>query len=277
MKKTVLLAGLMSMLCGGIAQAAYIGAIDVENKPFEFSLGANGTYAASDRKAGDRNLKTAQSIIVGQANISVKGWQLGLAGGGTNWEYSSAGAVAKGDVESKMLPYARVDIGGPIFRGKVLTIGPFLQASYSDGFEDTAIVINGTATGTTDPGSIFFGWINPATGYETLTFDDTYEITAGLRFQVEIEGAYLYGGPAYFWSESEVSSTLTAWDSTPSTATPPGPLFVTGLALGSDKISAHKLGVIGGIRWPLETGLRLDLEGQWFDGAGVSAALSYPF
>ncbi|HAD04222.1 MAG: hypothetical protein A2091_01540 [Desulfuromonadales bacterium GWD2_61_12] len=268
MKRTILLTALLSMFGGGFAQAAYIGAIDTENKPFEFSLGANGSYIGMDRKFGDEAVKTAQSVVVGQVNFSVKGWQLGLAGGGVLWEYNKTGIEVKGDAESEMLPYARIDVGGPIFRGEVLTVGPFLQGSYSDGFDDTASVVNGIASG-----PLYSGWNNPSTGYETMHFDDTLELTAGVRFQVTIEGAQLYGGPAYYWSESEVSSTLTAWD----IAGPGSATSYTNFPLGTHKIAVRKLGAIAGVRWPLETGLRLDLEGQWFDGAGISGALSYPF
>lgn len=264
MKRTVLLTGLLSMLYAGIAEAAFIGAIDTENKPFQLSVGANGSYISMDREIGGDEVKTSQYVLVGEVGCSVKGWELGVAVGGTSWEYNRAGAVVQGDADSEILPYARIDFGGPIFRGKVLTIAPFVQVSYSDGFEDTAVVTDGTST--------IPGWVDPVTGYEKLTYDETYELTAGLLFQVTIDGAQLYGGPAYYRSESEVSSTLTAHDSSV-----PANSF-TNMPLGSRDITEAKLiGGILGVSWPLETGFVLEVEGQWFDGAGISGSLSYPF
>jgi len=229
MKRTVLLAGLLSMFCGGVAEAVYVGPIDVENKPFQFSLGANASYIAMDREADGREVKSTQKVFVGEAEISVKGWELGLAAGVADWEYNQLSAGF--DADGGLLPYARIDAGGPLFRGKDLTIGPFMQVSYSEGFTATS-------------------------GTEKMEVGETLDIAAGLLFQVTLEGAQLYGGPVFYQSFADLTTT----------------------SGGNQDLETRKLiGGIAGVSWPLYTGFRLDLEGQWIDGAGISGSLSYPF
>jgi hypothetical protein len=248
MKKSILLAGLILMFCAGAAQASYIGAVSMEKRPFQFGVGGGASFVRSELNIGSDRKETSQTEFFGQFSFDVYGWQLDVGGGATDWDIEKAGIFLPTDMKSGMQPFVRAGIGGPIFRGQVLTIAPYLQASAYKGFEQNLVATAGTTTGT-----------------EKLEFDDIYEGIATLRLQVTIEGAHLYAGPAYFWRESEVKSTynLTA------------PLATSGTT--TTDVRARDFGGVAGVRWQLPTGWRLDLEGQWRDGITWSGALSYPF
>lgn len=264
MRKSILLAGLILMCCVGAAQASYIGAVSAEKRPFQFGLGGGASFIRSELNIGSDKNETTQTEFFGQFSFDVYGWQLDIGGGATDWDIERAGQVVKADLKSGMQPFVRAGIGGPIFRGQVLTIAPFAQASAYKGFEQTLIITNGRLS-TPDP-----LWLEPTSGTEKMEFDDIYEGIAGLRLQVTIEGAHLYAGPAYFWRESEVKSTFTASDSTL-----PAPNTASGTI--TTDVKSRDFGGIAGVRWQLPTGWRLDFEGQWRDGITWSGALSYPF
>lgn len=262
MKKPVLLVGLLLLLSAGIAQASYIGAVSMEKRPFQFGLGGGASFVKSEMNIGDMKSESTQTQFFGQFSFDVKGWQIDVGGGAGDWSFENPGYYVEGDVKSGMLPFVRAGAGGPIFRGQVLTIAPYFQASVYKGFKEKITLPDADvypATMTTEP--VF--------AQETLDFDDTYEAIAALRFQVEIEGAQLYAGPAYFWMESEVKSSVYAYDS----ATPAN----TDTRSVTNNVTARDFGAVGGVRWQLYTGWRLDLEAQWRDGITWTGAVSYPF
>jgi hypothetical protein len=220
MKRTAVLAGLVLILGAGAAHANFIGGI---GKQVSFSLGASAAYNSVERGG----VKAKQEEILATLGFGFKGWKIDLGGGLYNPDYQVEGFSQQinGDIQ----PFLRASFGGPIFVGKVLTIGPFIQTSFYPEHDETL-------------------------AGNKITFGNTFDTVGGLRFQVDLEGAQLYGGPTIFWSEYDTK--------------------VAGQNFGS---STRDFGAMAGVNWPLYTGLHLGLEGHVRDGAGFSYALALNF
>lgn len=93
--------------------------------------------------------------------------------------------------------------------------------------------------------------IDPLTGTAgTLTFTKNWEANGGLVLQTVLEGATLYGGPIFYAREGEAE-------------------------IGTTTVDFEEEGNFGGFlgtRWPLKTGINIDLEAQYkteFSGGGA--------
>jgi hypothetical protein len=181
MKKAAVLVGLMVIFASGVAHANFIGAIDTQHNK-NFSLGAMASYNSVERNAGSgEKIKATQQEAFALFGFGVKGWKIDLGGGVYNADYKSP-AFAQ-DIDGDIEFFLRGGVGGPIFVGRVLSIGPFVQASYYPEHDQTVTIAG-----------------NPP---QKITFDNTIDVVGGMRFQVDLEGAQLYAAPTIFWSEGD--------------------------------------------------------------------------
>jgi hypothetical protein len=223
MKRTAVLVGLMVVLGSGVGHANFVGPINTDVK--NFSVGVMGSFNSVERNAGALGkIKANQEEVFALFGFGVKGWKIDLGGGLYNADYKNS--AFSEDIDGDIRPFLRAGIGGPIFVGKILSVGPFAQASYYPEHDET-VTIGGTP--------------------EKIDFDNTVDVVGGMRFQVTLEGAQLYGAPTIFWSEGNHTT--------------------------------RKFGAMAGINWPLYTGLHLGLEGHVRDDAGFSYSLglNFPF
>jgi hypothetical protein len=87
---------------------------------------------------------------------------------------------------------------------------------------------------------------------ESLTFTKNWEANGGIVLQTVIEGALLYGGPIFYAREGDVENST-----------------------NNTTASYEEQGNFGsflGIRWPLKSGINIDIEAQYkteFSGGGA--------
>jgi hypothetical protein len=89
---------------------------------------------------------------------------------------------------------------------------------------------------------------------ESLTFTKNWEADGGIVLQTMIEGALLYGGPIFYAREGDVEIVTTTTNTT------------------SSYEEQGNFGGFLGIRWPLKSGINIDIEAQYkteFSGGGA--------
>jgi hypothetical protein len=87
---------------------------------------------------------------------------------------------------------------------------------------------------------------------ESLTFTKNWEANGGIVLQTVLEGATLYGGPIFFAREGDVEN--------------------NSLKTTSGYEEQGNIGGFLGIRWPLKSGINIDIEAQYkteFSGGGA--------
>jgi hypothetical protein len=96
-------------------------------------------------------------------------------------------------------------------------------------------------------------------GGAKFEFTDNYEVAGGVAFQGEVEGAVLYGGPFFFMRETDAQR-----------ITPP--------PFASDTVEEDgNFGAFIGVRWPLKSGVNVELEGQYRTDFSIGANILYRF
>ncbi|MDT8442141.1 MAG: hypothetical protein RQ723_10815 [Desulfuromonadales bacterium] len=219
-------------------------------------LGAGYNWLSEKYDSGsfsDDDLESDQNQVYAQAGVGLPaGWEIYVRGGVADYELDDPYVfLDSGETSDDLRPFVGLGIGGPIFRGNTLTIGPFAQVSYFSDYETSK------RGGFSTPQGV----IN---GKEEIFFDNALNIDLGFTFEVSIEGALLYGGPVYSYYDSSIEST-----------------FVSDSGLRSSRDEDVSLdapfGVFVGISWPLGNNLHLDLEGQFRSGANLTSKLLYQF
>jgi len=226
--RLAILATLLAFACSTNAFAMMYGSPVSSLKAGHLSLGFG--YGNQKFEDEDSVKSIEQNLAYLQAAIGLGGgWEIYVRGGGGDMNLKSTGPD---DLRDTMKPFAGGGFNGRIYDGRVLDISLFGQGNYY-----TFMTFEDDDTGT----------------YYELS--DFWDGSAGVGFEVEIEGAFLYAGPFYY-----------IWQAT-----------LEGGGLKEDLKPAQQIGGMVGIRWPLVSGWELDVEGQLADKYVFGAALNYPF
>ncbi|WP_298038205.1 hypothetical protein [uncultured Desulfuromonas sp.] len=258
MKKGFLGTLLLFFLGAGLSHAGPFGPLSSDLAPGQIDLGTGYFHVSADWEGASRDfsdIKLNQNQLYLQMGIGLgRHWEATVRGGVADWQMENAYVLENGDSDNSLLPYGTVTLKGPLFIGKALEIGSFFQGSYFSLYDDSATAVaQDSQTGTL------------ITGREKVFFDNLWEFNIGLAFQIELEGAYLYGGPFYHMAETDVRNVFSA------------------SGFSSEKLreetleEENNMGVVLGIRWPLRNGLNIDLEGQYKSSVSIGTAVSYAF
>ncbi|PLX86577.1 MAG: hypothetical protein C0614_03735 [Desulfuromonas sp.] len=222
----------------------------------QFSLSAGYNWLSEEYDAGGSfgGLESDQNMLYAQADFGLPGgWGVYMRGGGADYTLKDPYVFHESNESTDDLrPFVGLGIGGPIFKGSRLTVGPFLQVNYFSDYETSKY-----GTYRSNQGSF--------AGVEEIYFDNALAVDMGFTFEVSLEGALLYGGPVYSYYDSEIESTFTANGG-------------QDIAFQNEDVKLESpFGVFVGISWPLTDHLHLDIEGQFRSGANLSSKLIYTF
>lgn len=176
MKKiTAFLLAAVFVVCGVMtqsAQAEHFGPVRSFLSPGELSLGVGGGVVHDKWTYGGDDLFRQKTLYIKAGYGLGKAWALGLQGGVVDMDN-----VTGADFSSSPVPFVGATLGGPLYQGKILAIGPVARASYAlDSFDSNSVEI-----------------------------EDMIKASAALLAQLELEGASLYFGPT--WSFGDATAT----------------------------------------------------------------------
>jgi len=262
MKRVCLM--VLIVLIGGVCQVygAQFGPMKAATSSKGISLGAGYTYLPDEwdvGAAGAENLKVTQNQGFLQLGASFGRFDLFVRGGITDFQAEGGFRFGDGDVESDPAPFGSAGVSMVFYNGENLKVGPFVQGNYYDLLEAEG---EATATDSTT-GTVY-------TGTEKVYLDNLWNAEGGLKFQLELDGAVLYGGPAYFYSSADYRSVFNGANIL---AIPP---TVTSAATG-DAEATNKFGGFAGILWQLDDNYSLELEAQIKHDVSFGGVLSYRF
>jgi len=177
-----------------------------------------------------------------------KGWRVYVGGGFSTLDaehiYRTTDADAEistdfnpDDFEDDFTPYGTAGVSGVLYDGRTLDVGVFAQVNYQSEYEDEVF-------STADLGS------GSESVREEFKLEMEWDGIAGLLFQGELEGAFLYGGPIIYTSEATVKSIVTGQSSG----------LVDNQSIDIEE--SESVGAVAGIRWMLKDDVSLDLELQ---------------
>ena len=149
--------------CGAMtqtAQAQHVGALRSFLSSGEVSLGVGGGMESVTLS----NEVYRQKVVYGKANLGLgKEWSVGGLVGVEDLDSDTQDGFTSGPV-----PFIAGSLGGPLFRGTILSIGPVVQASYV---------------------------LMPFDG-DSEEVEDMLKFSAAMLAQLEIDGSSLYFGPS---------------------------------------------------------------------------------
>lgn len=147
------------------AQAEHYGALRSYLQPGQLSLGLGGGLQHEKWTDGGPGILFRQKLIYGQASFGLgKEWVVTGRGGLVDMDSVTGSA----DFSSSPVPFLGGAIGGPLYRGKTLAIGPVVQGSYA--------ILPFKSDGT--------------------EIENMLKLSGAMLAQLEIEGASLYLGPS---------------------------------------------------------------------------------
>jgi hypothetical protein len=177
MKKiTALFLTALFVVCGVMTQSAraeHFGPVRSFLTAGELSLGVGGgvlhdTWAVG----GDSLFRQKTAYVKGGFGLG-SGWALGLRGGVVDID-----SVTGASFSSSPVPFVGASVGGPIYQGRILSLGPVVQASYVlKPFDDNGAEI-----------------------------EDMIKASAAFMAQLELEGASLYFGPTLSFGDATAGS-----------------------------------------------------------------------
>ncbi|HKJ04225.1 MAG TPA: hypothetical protein VJ974_01400 [Geopsychrobacteraceae bacterium] len=251
MRKSALLVIVALFLFVSPALSASIGPIQsrVSAGDAIFGLGYSFTDSRWEEKGSFSNLEIQQNRFFGQAGYGLSDrWVTYLRAGISTYDADNATQLDFNFQGENVVPFVTVGINGLFFEGEVLSIGPFIQGSYYFGEnEDSQKFLIGAQS-----------------VKETVTLDNMWEARAGLEFQMELEGAQLYGGPMYYISRTDINSNVVG--------------LSTGTAtLGKTVEEENNFGMVFGVQWNLMEDVTLDLEAQLRSAYDIGLVLNKRF
>jgi hypothetical protein len=170
--KALLLATLFFTLgIAGKARAEHFGAVNSFLQGGETTLGIVLSYDAEEWKSNllPGTLEFRQKQVAAQLALGLgKGWAATVRGGVQDLDIEDD----TNDFNAGPRPFVGAAFGGPLYRGKILSIGPMVHGEYSLKYEDNGAEVKNLLKG-----------------------------TAALMGQLEIEGASLYFGPTITLSD----------------------------------------------------------------------------
>jgi hypothetical protein len=169
-----LLTGLF-VVCGVItpaAQAEHYGPVRSFLAPGELSLGLGlGVLHDKWSAASGGDFLFRQKALYAKLGFGLgKDWALGFLAGAEDLDSVTSAA----NYSSGAVPFIGASVGGPLYRGKILSIGPVAQASY--------VVLPFDSNG--------------------VEIENMLKASAALLAQVDIEGASLYFGPTITFGDA---------------------------------------------------------------------------
>lgn len=267
MRRSVLIALVVSVFMVAPAFAATIGPVKSNLSAGDFNYGLGYSNAESKWQEDHESfsdLEIQQNSFFAQFGYAFSNaWSGYLRAGIANQDAENVfllshtnDADLKADFEgTDPLPFVTVGANGLFFENDVLSIGGFIQGSYYIGENEDSVKYTGLIDSVTGAETVI----------ETVTIDQMVNLKAGIQFQKELEGAQLYGGPMFYFSEADVES------------------FSVGAATGattpfSEKVEEEdNFGVVVGIQWQLLEDVSLDLEAQLRSGYDVGFVLNKKF
>lgn len=261
--KALLLAGLVMIGIAGTACAEHYGPLKSSLAAGEMSTGIGYSYDAMEWNGENSTLETRRNRLYVQLGVGVgKDWELATRVGGADLVINDGFQDSNDKFSGNLRPTAGLNFGGPIYRGRTLSIGPFVQGNYTYLYDDIA---NGSVT------DVASGGIEKA-GREKVSVKHLWDATAGFKFQLELEGAHLYFGPSFTLGKGNYRSAFIADDLT----------LIQGF---EDSLNPQRsFATFAGIRWQLPDNwptatsrVYLDLEVQFKNNPSVSTALNITF
>ena len=178
MKKiTAFLLAAAFVVCGVMtqsAQAEHFGPVRSFLSPGEISFGVGGGVEHDEWTIGGDALFRQKTLYIKAGYGIGNAWALGLRGGVVDMDN-----VTGANFSSSPVPFVGATLGGPLYQGKILSIGPVAQASYAlDSFDSNGVEI-----------------------------EDMIKASVALMAQLELEGASLYFGPTLSVGDATVGNT----------------------------------------------------------------------
>lgn len=225
------------------ALSANIGPVKPSIQEGEALFGLGYMYTDSKWEDGgtwDR-LEMQQNKFFGHAGFRFsKSFFTYLRAGISTFDADNA-FLAGGDFEGEdVVPFVSGGVNTVFFDNDFLSIGPYAQGTYY--LTDT------------DDSRNYSGVIDTIEGLElieeTVTIDNVWEARAGMHFQIELEGAQLYAGPMYYYTEADIKSRS---------------LGLSSLSSGTVSKTVEEednFGFMAGVQWQLLEDVSLELEAQ---------------
>jgi len=221
---------------------------------FNLGLGYMLHQADLKGKGGFQDMELQQNQAFVQAGLGLgKYWEVFVRGGGSTLDVDDAFRIHRqSDFNGNFALYGSGGLRGLVYSGKSFDVGVFAEGSYYSNYDDS----------TTESANLGFG-SEPVK--EKVHFDNMYDINGGLVLQLQIEGAYLYFGPVFYYSEVDVTSNATGQDSA-----------LTDSTKETLKEENHA-GAFIGFHWPLRNGVNVSLEGQYKSSFSFGGTISKAF
>lgn len=258
MKRVCLMVLSLLVLSGVQVYGAQFGPMKAATEANGFHIGLGYAYQPDEWDAGlaglDR-IQTKQHQVYLQAGGTIGSrFDWFAQGGVANWIADDAFRFSDEQFDGDVMPVVGGGMSLLLRKGETVSVGPFVQGSYTFlEYED-----NNPGTGTHPVTGL------PISGKEFVYLKNVWELDAGVKFQVNIEGAALYFGPAFYLVNGEYRSNF----------------GFTGLgtdAKTADAESANKFGAFAGVQWLLDEHYVFSLEAQYKGEVAASGVLSYRF
>ncbi|PLX93834.1 MAG: hypothetical protein C0621_06680 [Desulfuromonas sp.] len=266
--KKMICAIFLCLLGATVCWGANYGAADSDLGAGDILLSTGYIHLPSEWSAGDyatllgfsdAPFEVLQSQYYVQAGVGLGGgWQAYLRGGVADLEVEGGMVFTSSDVQGDLGPTVAGGFGGPVYRGKTLTVAPFVQGTYFSSYEDFAV---GQVDVTPSAAKTLVDAV------ERISYKDGWTVEGGLAFELRMEGAQLYFGPLLLGGEMSVEEVVDLADNT----------------VYSDSYvpyvlePATNVGAFAGIRWPLGEKGVLDLESRMVGGFTVGLSLGTTF
>lgn len=244
MRRSVLLVSIVFFfLTVTPALSANIGPVKPAVPEGDILFGLGYMYSDSRWEDGGtwEGLEMQQNLFFGHAGLRFsKNWFTYLRGGISTLDADDA-FLSGGDFEGEdVVPFISGGVNGVFYDNGTFAIGPYAQGTYY--LTDV------------DDSRRYSGIIDSATGFETIeetvTFDEMWEVRAGMHFQIEMEGAQLYAGPMYYITEADIESRSSGLTS-----------GVSG-TVSKTVEEEDNFGFVAGVQWQLLDDLSLEFETQ---------------
>ncbi|MDT8421666.1 MAG: hypothetical protein RQ754_14665 [Desulfuromonadales bacterium] len=258
MRRSVLFACIILALTVVPAFSANIGPVKSNLSAGDafYGLGYSNTDSKWEDNGVYSNLEIQQNRFYGQFGYTLTDAWVGYVRAGIATHDASDAFIPGADFEgTDPLPFVTVGANGLFFNNRVLSIGGFVQGSYFVGeTEDSVKYLD-----------ILVSATGAETVKETVTFDKMWEAKAGIQFQMELEGAQLYGGPMYYISEADIENRFVG--------------ALTGpYAIWSKTVEEEdNFGFVAGVQWKLLENVTLDLEAQLRSAYDIGFVLNKRF
>lgn len=246
MRRSVLFACAILALAVAPAFSANIGPVKsaVSGGEAFYGLGYSNTNADWEESGSYSAVEMTQNRFYGQFGYAfTDSWMTYLRAGVATMDVEGLFPQGADFEGTDPLPFVTLGANGLFFDNSVLSIGGFVQGTFFAGESEDSVA--------------YFDSVTLTTTKMTATFDQMWGIKAGLQLQKQLEGAQLYGGPMYYFSEANLEVDTVGFD---------------------DKVEEEdNFGFVVGVQWQLLEDVSLDLEAQLRSAYDVGFVLNKKF